>query len=126
MIIRSLDELIGTEEDVDWGNGQSRRLLVRRHGMGFAVCDTLVRAGTESLLEYVHHLEACYCLKGTGEIEAMDGTVYPISPGVIYALDKHDKHYLRAETDLRLVSVFNPPIEGHERHKLNPGESSNY
>lgn len=126
MIVRSMHDLIGTEEDVDWGNGQSRRLLVRRHGMGFAVCDTLVRAGSESLLEYANHLEACYCVEGEGEIEDMEGNVFSITPGVIYALDKHDKHYLRAKTDMRLVSVFNPPIEGNERHSLRPGESSRY
>jgi len=45
---------------------------------------------------------------------------------VLYALDRHDKHVLRAKTDLRLVSIFNPPIQGHERHNLTGGESSAY
>ncbi len=94
--------------------------------MGFAVCETFVEGGTESLLEYKNHLEACYCVSGTGEVEDMDGNIHRIEPGVIYALDKHDKHYLRAETDLTLVSVFNPPIKGHERHNLKAGESSAY
>ena len=126
LIVRSFEEIAGSDRDVAWGNGQSRRLLLATDGMGFAVADTLVLAGTESLLEYKNHFEACYCMSGEGEIEDMEGNRHAIRPGVIYALNKHDKHYLRAKTDLRLVSVFNPPIQGHERHDLKSGASSAY
>ena len=61
-----------------------------------------------------------------GGASPMDGNVFKMPPGVVYALDKHDKLYLRATTDLRLVSVFNPPTKGDERHSLKPGESSHY
>jgi L-ectoine synthase len=126
MIVRSIDEIAATTRDVAWGNGQSRRLLVKSDGMGFAVAETLVLAGTQSLLEYKNHLEACYCIAGEGEVEDMSGKRYLIKPGVIYALDKHDKHYLRARSDMRLISVFNPAIEGHERHDLKGEGSSSY
>jgi L-ectoine synthase len=126
MIIRRFEEIAGGEQDVAWGNGQSRRLLLARDGMGFAIADTLVLAGTQSLLEYKNHLEACYCMSGEGEVEDMEGNRHAIRPGVLYALDRNDKHVLRAKTDLRLVSVFNPPIEGHERHDLTGSESSAY
>lgn len=126
MIIRSVEEVAATERDVAWGNGQSRRLLVKADGMGFAVAETLVLAGTESLLEYKNHLEACYCISGEGEVEEMSGARHTITPGVLYALDKHDKHYLRARSDMRLLSIFNPAIEGYERHALNPDGSSSY
>ncbi|MBI3899585.1 MAG: ectoine synthase [Gammaproteobacteria bacterium] len=126
MIVRSVEEIAATARDVAWGNGQSRRLLVKGDGMGFAIAETLVLAGTESLLEYKNHLEACYCIAGEGEIEDMAGKRYSIRPGVIYALDQHDRHYLRARTDMRLISVFNPAIEGHERHNLKAEGSSSY
>ena len=126
MIIRNLKEIKGSERDVDWGNGHSRRFLVAKDGMGFALMDTFVRAGSESLLEYRNHLEACYCISGTGEVEDMSGNRYALEPGVLYALDQHDKHYLRAFTDMCLVSVFNPPIQGHERHSLKGDDGSSY
>ncbi len=126
MIVRSVDEIAATDRDVSWGNGQSRRLLLKSDGMGFAVAETLVLAGTESLLEYKNHLEACYCISGDGEVEDMAGNRHTLKPGVIYALDKHDKHYLRARNDMRLISVFNPPIEGPERHSLKGDGSSSY
>ncbi|MEE8546241.1 MAG: ectoine synthase, partial [Alphaproteobacteria bacterium] len=40
--------------------------------------------------------------------------VHPIAPGTIYALDRHDAHVLRAHTDMRLICVFNPALEGGE------------
>jgi L-ectoine synthase len=58
----------------------------------------------------------------------MAGNVLPIRPGDIYVLDKHDKHYLRGgkDDDLILVSVFNPPLKGTERHRLEGGQGSAY
>ncbi|WP_256574135.1 ectoine synthase [Pseudomonas sp. NFACC37-1] len=52
----------------------------------------------------------------------------PIRPGDIYVLDQHDRHYLRGgkDQDLILVSVFNPPLKGDERHNLNDASGSAY
>jgi L-ectoine synthase len=126
MIIRKLSEVTNTERDVAWGNGQSRRFLLAQDGMGYSLTDTIIDAGSESLLEYKNHLETCYCIEGEGEVEDMDGNVYPIVPGTMYALDKHDKHYLRARTTLRLICVFTPPLQGKESHKLGSDGSSSY
>jgi L-ectoine synthase len=58
----------------------------------------------------------------------MNGNVFPIRPGTVYVLDQHDRHYLRGgkDQDLVLVSVFNPPLQGHERHNLESTEASAY
>jgi L-ectoine synthase len=128
MFVRNLREVETGEHFVDWGNGTSHRLLTVRDGMGFTVCHTVVQARSQSLLEYRNHLEACYCIAGEGEVEDMDGNVFPIKPGDIYVLNKHDKHYLRGgkDQDLVLVSIFNPPLNGTERHNLKDGDGSAY
>ena len=126
MIVRTLRDVAGTERDVSWGNGQSRRLLVEKDGLGFAFMETLVLAGTDTFIQYRNHLEACYCIEGSGEIEDEDGRKHPIERGTLYALDRHDAHHLRAFTDMRLISVFNPPIRGDERHNLAGNETSSY
>ncbi|WP_028648027.1 ectoine synthase [Nocardiopsis sp. CNT312] len=116
-------------ESVDWGNGTSDRLLVEGDGLGFTVAHTVVRAGTVSRLQYANHLEACYCIAGSGLVESRDGGMrIDLSPGVLYALDQHDPHLLIAgeDEDLELVSVFNPPLRGDERHSLAPTEFSSY
>ncbi|WP_411196009.1 ectoine synthase [Rhizobium sp.] len=128
MYVRSLKDVEATDYFVEWGNGTSHRLLTDKDGMGFTVCHTIVRANTVSLLEYRQHLEACYCIAGEGEVEDMQGTVFPIRQGDIYVLDKHDRHLLRGgrDQDLILVSVFNPPLKGSERHNLSDPSGSAY
>lgn len=117
MIVRKLEELLGTDREVDVANWTSRRFLLKNDGMGFSMHDTVIKEGTETFIWYAHHLEAVYCIEGRGEVEAVDsGEVYPIEAGTIYALDGHEKHYLRAHTQMRMVCVFNPPLTGKEVH----------
>lgn len=115
-------------ETVEWGGGTSDRLLVEKDKMGFAVCHTIVKQGSSSKLEYRNHLEACYCISGSGQVVEKDGTVHEITPGTIYVLDEHDPHELRGgETeDMHLVSIFNPPITGDEKHTLTEDGYSSY
>jgi L-ectoine synthase len=124
MIIRKLADV----EPIEWGNGLSRRFLTAKDGMGYTVTDTTVRAGTKSPLEYKNHLEACICISGSGSVIDADGTEHPIVPGTLYALDKHDPHFLCASPveDLRLICVFTPALEGHEAHDFTQTEFSVY
>ena len=119
MIICKLSEVAGTINEVtpDNGNWTSRRLLLKKDGMGFSMHDTIIRAGTETRMWYKHHLEAVYCVAGEGEIEDLEtGLKHPVENGTLYALNKHDRHIIRAGTDMRLVCVFNPPLTGQEVH----------
>ncbi|MEV7775656.1 ectoine synthase [Kitasatospora sp. NPDC086791] len=124
MLIRDIADV----KTVEWGNGLSRRFLVADDGLGYSLTDTIVNAGTKSRLEYRNHLEACYCIAGSGEVIDMDGTSHPITPGRLYALDQHDAHYLVAspDEDLRLVCVFSPALRGDEVHQLDAHSSSAY
>lgn len=124
MIVRNIDDV----KTVDWGNGLSRRFLLAADGMGYSITDTTVRAGTKSRLEYLRHLEACYCIAGRGEVVDIDGTSHPLVPGVLYALNEHDPHFLVAapDSDLRLVCVFLPALTGDETHDLDSAEFSHY
>ena len=119
MIINSINKIENTDRDVAWGNGQSRRLLLASDNMGYSLTDTIIDEGTASLLEYRNHLEACYCIEGEGQItDLANDETHDIRPGTIYALNKHDRHVLRANkgTHMRMVCVFNPPLTGREVH----------
>jgi L-ectoine synthase len=125
MIIRSKEET----DPIHWGNGLSHRLLTNNDGMGFTVAHTIVNPGTRSALQYNRHLEACYCISGCGQvITADEQAVHGLHPGIIYALDQHDPHYLIASENevLHLVSIFNPPLRGDERHSLTSDGFSHY
>lgn len=117
MIVRSLSDVADTDRVVTAETWTSRRLLLRDDKLGFSLHDTIVHAGTSTEMQYKNHVEAVYCIEGTGSITALEtGEVFQISPGTVYALDAHDQHVLIAETDLRLVCVFNPALVGHESH----------
>jgi L-ectoine synthase len=119
MIVRHLDEIIGSERDVKAENGNwvSRRLLLRDDEMGYSLHETTVFAGTETFIHYKNHLEAVYCVNGEGEIEDLEtGQIHNIRDGTMYALNSHERHHLRARTDMRMVCVFNPALTGTEVH----------
>ena len=124
VLVRSIDEV----KTVAWGNGLSRRFLLESDGMGYSLTDTLVLAGTQSPLQYVNHLEACYCISGSGWVHDTDGTQHRIEPGVMYALEQHDAHILEADAagDMRLVCVFSPALRGDEVHQLDGNGHSAY
>jgi len=117
VIVRTLDDVVGSDRDVEGDGWRSRRLLLRRDQLGFSLHDTTVAAGTELNLQYKHHLEACYCLEGEAElVDLASGERHRIAPGTMYALDEHDRHTITVRQDLRLVCVFNPALTGAEVH----------
>lgn len=119
MIIRQLDAL-PNDRTVSGETWISRRLLLKGEGMGFSMHDTIIKAGTTTRMHYANHLEAVYCIRGCGTVEDLGtGETHRIEAGTLYALDQHDRHVLRAEEEMRMVCVFNPPIVGPETHDEN-------
>jgi L-ectoine synthase len=117
MIVRSLEDIIDTPRDVRGEAWASRRFLLAEDGVGFTLTETTVAAGSEQVLWYKHHVEANYVIEGEGEVENMaTGEVYPLAPGSMYALDRHERHRLKAFSSLRLVCVFTPALTGRETH----------
>lgn len=117
MIVRSLKDMEGTDREVNAENWTSRRLLLRSDNMGFSMHDTTIHAGTTTEMHYQNHLEAVYCIQGKGTVTIVEtGEVFDLEAGTIYALDRNDKHILRAESTMRMVCVFSPALVGPETH----------
>ena len=117
MIVRRLADAEKTNRRVVTDNWESTRLLLKGDGMGYSFHITTIYEGTETPMWYQHHLEAVYCISGSGELEDREtGEVHAIEPGTVYALDQHDRHTLRARTALVMACVFNPPLNGLEVH----------
>jgi L-ectoine synthase len=117
MIVRTIDEIAGTERDVSGEGWRSRRLIRRDDGVEHSVHWTELEAGSEQQLWYKNHYETNMCVAGEGEVvDVATGTTYPIRPGTIYVLDQHDRHILRAHTDVTLVCTFWPALAGDEKH----------
>ncbi|HOY22440.1 MAG TPA: ectoine synthase [Cellvibrio sp.] len=117
MIIRKLEDAIHQDRVIFSQGWESSRLLLKSDGTGFSFHITRIFEGAELHMHYKNHIESVYCISGSGEIEDVEKRIiYPISPGTLYVLDKHDKHILRAFNELQLACVFNPPLLGTEVH----------
>lgn len=117
MIVRSLSDLDDTERDVKSSNWRSRRFVLAREGVGFSFHDTVLYAGTETSMWYANHIEAVYCVGGEGElVNDETGEVHELRDGTMYLLNGHERHTVKARTDLRMACVFNPPVTGREVH----------
>lgn len=120
MIVRTLDEVVGTPRDVGAPTWRSRRFVLAREGVGFSLHDTVLLAGTVTRMWYAHHIEAVYVIEGHGELVDEDNnTRYKLEPGTMYLLNGHEHHAVHATTDIRTVCVFNPPVTGAEVHDEN-------
>jgi len=113
-------------DPVKFTGGVSTRMLTESDKMGFGVCKTVIPKGGPHHWCYKNHLEACYCIKGTGElIDLKTGTKTLITPDVMYVLDSHDDHTFEALEDVVLISIFNPPLIGNETHDENGNYNTN-
>jgi L-ectoine synthase len=117
MKVIHIDELEGTDRDVDHTTWRSRRFVLADDKVGFSFHDTHLRAGTETEMWYANHIEAVYVYQGEGTLVNREtGEEHELKPGTMYLLDEHDKHTVRATTDIRCACVFNPPVTGREVH----------
>ena len=118
MIVRDFNIEKNTDRKVADQRWNSVRLLLAGDGMGFSFHITTIEGGSEHTFHYKNHFESVYCISGEGEIEDLaTGKVHQITPGVMYALNLHDKHTLRARKELVLACCFNPPVTGTEVHR---------
>ena len=118
MIVRDLNELKGTERAVSDAQWTSYRMLLADDKMGFSFHITVLEAGSGHTFHYKNHFESVYCISGSGRItDLAKNETHEIKPGVMYALNLHDKHTLRAEEELHMACCFNPPVTGTEVHQ---------
>ena len=119
MIVRNLAEAENSERRIDSNGWTSVRMLLKDDNMGFSFHITTIHPGAELRMHYKNHVECVYCISGTGSIENVaTGERHDVRPGVMYALDQHDLHILRADPGVEIVTacVFNPPLTGREVH----------
>ncbi|MCW2413573.1 MULTISPECIES: ectoine synthase [unclassified Sphingobium] len=128
MIVRKLQDIRKTDRNVKSKGWESARLLLKDDDMGFSFHVTTMHAGEELHMHYQNHLEAVLVLKGSGTIEDLGtGVTHKLSPGVMYALNDHDRHIVRPETDILCACTFNPPVTGkevHDEHGAYPADTS--
>ena len=117
MIVKYGETLVGGPHHRKLATGESTRLLVRSDGVGFTLADFTMEPGSEATLQYKNHVECNYIVEGRGTLENLEnGSTYEIRPGIMFTLDKHERHRVRAKTRIRIIVVFVPALVGGETH----------
>lgn len=119
MMVMHVDELraAGREKVVAGGSAQSIRALTQKDQLGFSLSDVRLDAGNRSELWYKHHWEANIVLDGQGTVTDLNtDESWSLAPETIYVVGPDDRHSIESETDLHLLSLFNPPLQGDEQH----------
>ena len=120
MLIRSFQavEDAGRVISISHGKSTAVRVLLKSDGLGFSLSEARCGAGNKSRLWYKNHWEANYIRAGKGTlVNRRTDETWPLYPGVLYCVGPDDQHSVENSDDpLRIVSIFNPPIEGDETH----------
>ena len=120
MLIRSFKDIeaAGNVVSISHGKSTAVRVLVKSDQLGFSLSEARCGAGNRSKLWYKNHWEANYIRAGKGSLlDRQTGERWDLYPGVIYCVGPDDQHSVENTDDpLRIVSIFNPPIEGNESH----------
>lgn len=120
MKVIKLDDLDNTENDVAHGNWRSRRFVLAKDGVGFSFHHTILRAGTTTEMWYANHIECVFVYQGRGTLVNREtDEKFVLEPGVMYLLDKYDKHTVIVDEDIHCTCTFNPPVTGREVHDEN-------
>lgn len=117
MIVRTTEEITGTDRDVSGGSWRSKRIILAGDGVGFSFHETTIATGAVCDFHYQHHVEAVWVVEGRGTLTNKEtGEDHELRPGTMYLLDNHERHRVTCAEQLRMFCVFNPPVTGQEVH----------
>jgi L-ectoine synthase len=115
MLQRHVDEVVGTERDVQGAGWKSRRLVLAGDGLPYSVHETTLDAGVTLRFSYRSHRETVYCIAGDGAVRNVaTGQTWPLRPGTLYSVGIGDDHVVTTRAETKLVCVFDPPLGGRE------------
>ncbi len=119
MIVRTTQEITDTDRDIaaENGNWRSKRIVLGGDNVGFSFHETTIKAGSVNDFHYANHVEAVWLVEGEGTLTDHETSeVYPLGPGSMYLLNGHERHTVKADTQMVMLCVFNPPVVGNETH----------
>ena len=115
MLWKDVQSIIGTDRDVAGDGWRSRRLILAAEGLPFSVHETTLDRDRTFRFKYAAHSETVYCIEGEGSVEnASTGESFALAPGRIYSVSIGDDHVVRSRSEMKLLCIFHPPLEGTE------------
>ena len=119
MFVKTVADVRNAGRELVLGGGVaiSTRYLTAADNLGFSLHGVRLRAGASMELWYKHHWEANLILDGTLDVtDHASGDTHRLEPGALYLVGPADRHRIETADGVHLISVFNPPLTGRERH----------
>ena len=121
MLVRTEEQLESQGQVISISHGKSTALrwITQRDGLNFSLSEARSNHEGFSDLWYKNHWEANFVRTGTAVLEDRStGEQWNLEPGVLYCVGPKDKHRIirGKNANVRIISVFNPPIVGQETH----------
>lgn len=99
------------------GEATSVRLLTKADRIGFSLSIVTLNKSLAFDLWYKNHWETNYIVSGSGELTDKESRqCWGLNDGTIYCVGPRDRHQLKANTNLKIVSIFCPAVYGNEVH----------
>lgn len=116
MFARNVEEMRAGGREVVGAEGQVRtvRMLTAVDDVGFGLSDVRIAAGAEVILGNGKHRRANHVLSGSGEVTDLNsGERWELGAGVTFSVDSEDRCRVHAGTEMHLLSVMCPAIQGN-------------
>ena len=120
MLVRALDDLLGSDKEITITDGEkllrSVGILTREDECGFSISDIRIRGDWSWDSHYKSHVGMNFII--AGQLEVWDLThdaSWTLGPGMLYVVGPRDRHRVTTHGDAHLVSLFNPALSGTER-----------
>ncbi|XP_022099709.1 uncharacterized protein LOC110984160 [Acanthaster planci] len=129
-VVRGLSEIVGTDRDINWLSGRSRRYLIKQDGFPVSIYNTWVYPKTSTRLHYENHIESAYFLAGKLTYQWQDtsgewvhaNAKTDCNNGTNYLMNMHDCHVLKNhDEDAYCICIFDPVLIGAEEYQPTKG-----
>ena len=124
MFVKRADEMRRAGKELVTFNGHARaiHMLTNADAVGFGVSDVRLAAGAEVIRWDKHHWQANHIISGSGQVtDITTGQTWALGPSMAYNVGPKDRHRLRADSDIHLLSVICPPLMGDAQHDEDGG-----
>ena len=119
MLLRDYQTYCDNEKVISLADGRasSVRILTKKDCLGFSVSIVKLEAGLIFDIWYKNHWETNYVISGTGKLVNLEQKfLWNLEKNDVYCVGPEDQHQLKAETDLLIISIFCPAVNGDEIH----------
>jgi L-ectoine synthase len=115
VIFHDRTDLVGTPREVVNANYHSTRILIAQDNLGVGMHDVVINPGIKDTYGYEDRTEIAYCISGTGTVVDLEtGQERRVRPGMLWVAPPGSRFTLSATEPLRLICIFDPPLEGAE------------